>query len=445
MTVRPGPARLLVITYSYPPLASVGSNRWSAMVRHMREMGHDVVVITTSAAGRVEGEERVIRTRDVFSVPAVRRALGAPALPGPSYPARADFPPTTHQRIAVPDPKILGWAPGAYAAARPLLRDGSVDCLITTSPFESTHLVGLALGPRRPSWLVDLRDGWTFEPWRSPLPLSAQRRMDAWLERRVLTAADGVTAVPRAVVADVRRRFGRAAQHISDGWDPALERDLPAVKPPQGSAANPSPGCISLVYTGTLWRADGQDPSPLLHAIRRLRVEERPVGQRLRLIVAGALSPIEARRLDQFGLDSAIRHLGYLSRSEAVMLQRSADGLVVLGSSHRDVVTGKLFEYLASGRPIIVLSDRNEAATIVRETRTGVAVAPEDQSAIVQVLRDLVRGQLAAFYRPRGLAAYRYPAPAETMIEAIYAAMARGAERLAGRRSARACAPRAPT
>src|SRR5947209_9507148 len=73
--------RLLVITYSYPPLASVGSNRWAAMVRHMRKLGHEVVVITSSISRRVEDEIGVIRTPDLFAAPALRRALGASPLP----------------------------------------------------------------------------------------------------------------------------------------------------------------------------------------------------------------------------------------------------------------------------------------------------------------------------------------------------------------------------
>ena len=109
----------------------------------------------------------------------------------------------------------------------------SVDCVITTSPFESTHLIGLGLGAGRPPWIADLRDGWTFESWRRPLPLAVQRGLDLWLERGVLSAADAVTALPRAVARDVRSRFGRPAHHISDGWDPELEpvlADTPALR-----------------------------------------------------------------------------------------------------------------------------------------------------------------------------------------------------------------------
>ena len=117
--------RLLVITYSYPPLASVGSNRWAAMVRHMRALGHEVMVITSSIAGRIEDEIGVIRTPDLFASPALRGPLRAPPLPGPGEPPDGYSPPRTHERILVPDQsrrggcRVLWWLPGTCCGAIP--------------------------------------------------------------------------------------------------------------------------------------------------------------------------------------------------------------------------------------------------------------------------------------------------------------------------------------
>jgi glycosyltransferase involved in cell wall biosynthesis len=142
---------------------------------------------------------------------------------------------------------------------------------------------------------------------------------------------------------------------------------------------------------------------------------------------------MEAQRLRAFRLDGALRHVGHVSRIEAVALQRAADALLLIGSRRRDVVTGKIFEYLASGQPIVVVSDANEAAAIVRDTGTGVAVAPDDQTAIVQALRDLITGKLRESYRPHGLEAFLYPAPARAMLDVIQEAITLGMARLAAR------------
>jgi glycosyltransferase involved in cell wall biosynthesis len=384
------------------------------MASHMRKLGHEVAVVTTSSAGHIEGEHDVVRTLDLFASPGLRRLLRAPPSSAAGYSAAVFASPPLHERVLVPDPKILGWLPGALAATRRLLRDREFDCLITASPFESTHLIGLALGSRRPPWITDLRDGWTFEPWRPALPWSRQRQLDRWLERQVLTRADAVTVVPSAIGGDVERRFGRKAHHVTNGWDPDLEPTLEGAIAP-----NPRPDRTTLVYTGTLWKIVGQDPSPLFNALVRLRSEDPAAYSQLEFLIAGPLSAAEARRLRQFGLDGVLRHVGHLSRAQAVALQRRADALLLLTSAQVQMVTGKIVEYLASGRPILALAGGDDAARLIQETGTGVVVARDDEPKIMQALRDLISGSLQKQYRPRGLEAYRYPAPAKKMLEVV--------------------------
>jgi glycosyltransferase involved in cell wall biosynthesis len=102
--------------------------------------------------------------------------------------------------------------------------------------------------------------------------------------------------------------------------------------------------------------------------------------------------------------------------------------LVLITSRNSSEATGKLFEYLTAGRPIIALAEGNEAERIVRETNTGVAVPPDDVEAIADALRRAASGELARAYTPRGLDQYTYPAPAERMAELIEEATRRRAE-----------------
>ncbi len=54
--------------------------------------------------------------------------------------------------------------------------------------------------------------------------------------------------------------------------------------------------------------------------------------------------------------------------------------------------TGKLFEYLASGRPLLCLAPReNLASRLVEEWRAGVVSEPDDESAIGQAILELWR------------------------------------------------------
>src|SRR5690348_14161109 len=73
--------RLLVLTYHWPPFTGAGAARWSSMVRHLRGLGQEVTVITTSLWDPPSGAdaEGVIRTRDLAAAGSLRRLLRRPA------------------------------------------------------------------------------------------------------------------------------------------------------------------------------------------------------------------------------------------------------------------------------------------------------------------------------------------------------------------------------
>ena len=115
-------------------------------------------------------------------------------------------------------------------------------------------------------------------------------------------------------------------------------------------------------------------------------------------------------------------HLGTLSRAQALALQRAADALVLLTSRNAGEATSKLYEYLASGRPVLALATGNEAARIVAETGAGVTVDPTDVPGIAAALRRVAAGTLHAGGE-RDLGRYVYPGPAAAMSELIDAAL----------------------
>jgi glycosyltransferase involved in cell wall biosynthesis len=153
-------------------------------------------------------------------------------------------------------------------------------------------------------------------------------------------------------------------------------------------------------------------------------VSAAPDGVRLRLVHAGVLKPEDRALIESTGVGELVEHVGLLDREKALALQRSADVLILLTSGHSSEATGKLYEYLAAGRPILALAEGNEAERIVRETHTGVAVPPDDVDAIAGALRAAERGELARDYAPWGIERYAYPGLAEEMMEVVEEAIA---------------------
>ncbi|MGN6189378.1 MAG: glycosyltransferase [Conexibacter sp.] len=421
--------RILVVSYYFPPTATVGGHRWHAMCRHLRRLGHETTVITTAAeaAGPEDAELDVVRVADLVASPVLRRLLRRPPLPAvsagaPDRGAPLEKPaPALLTRVVAPDSYLVSWAPAALAATRRLIREREVDVVVTTGPPHSTHAIGLLLGRWRPLWVADFRDGWGFEPLGEAWPTAPQRAFDRLLERRVVERADAVLGATRPIADDLAARLGGRASWVPNGWDP----DRAPVDDPArgaGGAAGAPNGVVRLLHTGKLSGPRGRDPRPLFAALRALRAEPSAEGRReVRLALAGGMDADDERLIAESGLGDAIEQLGVLDRRAVVTAQREADALLLLTALRRNVseATGKVFEYLASGRPILALAHDNEAARIVAETGTGLVVPPDDEQAILGALRQLADGRLARGYAPRELERFTYPGPARLVLDAI--------------------------
>lgn len=388
------------------------------MAKYLGRAGHRVTVLTSvaSGVGEIEGAQEVVRTRDALTSGLNWRRRQFAALDGSSE--ESYKPPSRLASVVVPDLSLATWVPFALPAALRLARSQHFDCVLTTSPPPSTHLIGLALRRRGIPWIADLRDGWTFEPPHRPWPLQIQHQVDRRLERRALSRADAVIGVTRPIVEDIQKRLGVNAQLITNGYDPD---DLP----PERATSDPflDADRHSLVHTGRL-SLSGISLQPVLEGVRIATTEDPEVARRLQVILAGSLTEEELRLLETTDLGDTVRFVGWLERPHALALQRAADTLLVVteGAGRRSVATGKLFEYLAAGRPILVIGEETEAARIVAEAGTGFAAPASDPRAIAEAVRRVVLEPLGP--APQVARQYAYPALVDqlaTVIERVAA------------------------
>ena len=411
---------LLLVAYFYPPCRDTGAYRPAAMTKWLRRLGHRVTVLTTSAYGTGDEatEEGVVRTGDLQRARARLRGhervdalFDSDAYSGRPHPL---------SRLIVPEPLLAAWAPFARRKAVRLARAQRFDCVVTSSPPESVHLVGRALSRRGVPWVVDLRDGWTFEPIRPPFPTAAQRRLDERLERRWLTAADAVVCVSQPVADDLRARLGVDPRLVPNGWDPD---SIAASRAPGEARDLLDPDRASLVYTGR-FGSYGRDPTPLVNAMADLAEQDPASAERLELVVAGPLTDAEAELMKRDVAPARIVTVGTMPRAQALALQREADALLLLASPRRSqLLNFKLFEYLAAGKPVVALAAGTEAGRVAAELGGETAPA-DDVPAIVRALRKVAQGALEA-PDPAAADAYSYPATAERMAEAMERAIAR--------------------
>ena len=330
------------------------------MCHYLRELDFEITILACDAWGVLpdDSDLGIERVQDLRSIPQLRGLLRRGELQSKLAQGSLERPPSPLlTQVVVPDLHAVSWLPMVVRRVREMVSRGEMDCLVTSSPPQSVHLVGLLLGVRRPAWIADFRDGWRFHDSRKPFPTSAQKRFDAWLERRVAQRADLAVGATAPIASDLSTRLGAIATCVPNGWDPRLS-------PPATSPVTQTGDIVTLVHTGTL--SGTRNPEPLLRALRA--VQSDPEAAPLRLLHAGPLTTTERELIDATGTSDIVEHLGTLSRADALALQRSADALILLTSRNSSEATSKIFEYLAAGRPIVALAEGNEAERIVRET-----------------------------------------------------------------------------
>ncbi|PMP86751.1 MAG: glycosyl transferase [Roseiflexus castenholzii] len=381
--------RLLMISYYYAPTENPGTRRVGAFVRYLPQYGYHPTVLTTSSYGTlVDDEQRLIfRAPDAMDVgrwlarrfqrarPATSGARQSPILTPDSPLSR------TLEHILIPDIHI-GWLPGAVLRGMQVLRAGTFRAIFSSAPPPSAHLTALAL--KRLSglpWVADFRDGWTFEPPDPTLLRSVARmRIERALEEAVVRHADQIVTVNQVLADDLKRRFPTTSVTvISNGYEAVDFATLERA---------PKQDMFEIVYTGRLGGSEhGRSINALMQALSQLQTKSHPLASHWRFILAGSLTNSEHALLEQSGFGEQICCLGDIPHRIALQHQVNATILLLITSpSVTSVTTSKLFEYLASGRPILALTGRSAAAALIEEFNAGIVVAPDDVDGICRAL-----------------------------------------------------------
>jgi glycosyltransferase involved in cell wall biosynthesis len=150
-------------------------------------------------------------------------------------------------------------------------------------------------------------------------------------------------------------------------------------------------GLFKVLYIGALSLA--YDFDYVLRAAKLLASES---GIRFVIQGEGDLGDSLQVKVGEMGLENVDVVLKVVSRVEVAELLSSADALLLpLRSYDYTGISSKLYEYQASGKPIICCS-RGQPARYVSETRSGIVVEPGDFEGLAEAILHLYRSREAA-------------------------------------------------
>ena len=284
----------------------------------------------------------------------------------------------TARRLLLPDASVT-WNLTAIPAAIRIAKREGIDVVITTSPPGSVHFVGAAVqrasGTR---WIADLRDPLVANQHRRDDTAAARARQAAneQVARLVARNADAVTCVSEAIADEVRGLGARGpVRVIANGCD---FDDF------AGLEYEPAPR-FRITHTGSFFGK--RDPRPFLQAFHDAGLDA--VAR-----FVGDFRSSDREWAEALDLGDRLEIVDYLPRADSLRFQRDSEALLLLvpdaGGRGRGVLSGKVFEYIAAGRPILaVVPPDGAAADLVRETGSGVVVAPDDVDGIRAELVEL--------------------------------------------------------
>jgi glycosyltransferase involved in cell wall biosynthesis len=143
-----------------------------------------------------------------------------------------------------------------------------------------------------------------------------------------------------------------------------------------------------LVYTGSFY-AQRLTAYPILKAIQDVVQTGEIPRQHLQVQLVGNIGKSTQKWISELGLNDVIDTPGYVSHDQSIAYLLAADALLlVIGDSPASsmVYTGKVFEYLGAGKPILCLAEVGVAASLIRDTRSGIIIPPDDIPQITQNL-----------------------------------------------------------
>jgi glycosyltransferase involved in cell wall biosynthesis len=365
--------RVTILTQYYPPEIGAPQARLSELASALVRRGHDVTVLTAMPSypvGKIYPGYGGLLQRETRDGAQVIRTIVFPT-------QRADF----LGRLA----NYFSFACSAGIMGTFLLR--RCEYLIVESPPLFLGLTGLWLSwCTRARMVFNVSDLWPETAVRLGVVRAGSlgHRLAAWLEGLCYRRAAVVSGQTKTIVDSIAERFPRCrTYHFSNGVNTRAfhpERRTAAARATLD--AGEARACVAL-YAGLHGLAQGLDQ--VLDAAETLRADPN-----LRMVLVGDGPAKEklTQRAQARALTN-VRLLPPLPSDQVPPLVAAADILLVPLATHIPGATpSKLYEAMASGRPVVLVAG-GEPAAFVRDHRAGIVVAPGDGPGLVDALQKL--------------------------------------------------------
>ncbi len=373
-----------MIANQFPPMGGSGVQRSVKFVKYLRNFGYEPVVFTRKENGLILKDQtllkdipdntEIIRTapfdftewKSIFKIPG--KVLGL--------------------KVFIPDSAWL-WSVMSRKTAVKTIADRNIKIIYTTSAPYSDHLLGLYIKNKFPDivWIADFRDEWTNNPYTLDNPRWWFRtKKEKKMEAEVLKKADALianTPVMKKNFIENNRIEKDNFFVIPNGYDSEDFENFDLSKPDNEK--------FTMTYTGALYGR--RKPDTFFKALSELISEKKIDGDKISVNLIGNFYKDKLQtQTDSFSLTKQVNIIGYVPHNECIRRQLLSDVLVLIEGTGRGAdafYTGKIFEYMNTGRPVLaILPENGAAADLVKKTKIGMVAHTDNVFAIKNVIFD---------------------------------------------------------
>ncbi len=401
-------ASLLMLAYYFPPRGGSGVQRSLKFTKYLPEYGVRPVVLTVD-------EREIINTGDKSLLDDIS---GAPVYRSPSGErlikqlGRMRLGPLVSLLLR-PDAHIL-WRRGAVKKAREAIKKHQCEAIYVSVQPWSAAMIGLELKKKLGlPLIVDFRDPWSYSTslhW----PSKWHYLRDCKMEESVFRQADAIISVTPGMVGRYKERYPFAADKIHlihNGYDSA---DFGS----ESKTACPArrEDKLRIGFAGRLYDPDKSKSrsffSKLKYRLCEIDFTTHSLGcfvpalvglfgrkpglrDKFEFHLAGNIPESNRKLVSEAGLSDCIHFHGMLPHKEAVSLISNSDVawlpmMTELNGQRSFNESGKIFEYLYNGTPILATVPEGDAAELTRKANAGWVVNPMDAGALGNKIEELI-------------------------------------------------------
>lgn len=384
---------VLFLVYYFPPLGGSGVQRPLKFVKYLREFGWNPILVCPEPGAYPYADHTLLDELENLQVEVHRVAANTPFhlpfIKGKKVDISekvTEIGRRVSRLFMYPDNK-RGWIEPAVDKAVELAKEQKVNLIFSTAPPFSNHIAASRLKERFHVPLVlDYRDAWTNNHFMDDL-FNWQKRIHNRLEQKCLKNTDQVIVLDEYMGQSIKQahlEIDLKIQLIPHGYDSDDFKGTNVATLPY------KPGKLNLLYSGLFYESN--QPDIILKALHALSEESAIDLNDIHLHFQGGLTSRINKLVNEFGLGNSVTDLGYVTHIKAVSNLMKADALWMISNFdpvHRQVKSGKLFEYLGTGKPVLGLVHEGAELETLKNYGAGYTAPPDDLETVKEALLSL--------------------------------------------------------